>query len=107
MIVLGVFLTLSAAVVFWAIKSFKSSAVRSYQSNELGIADPISNDLKSLAKKLALLEDERELTTKSKTVENIQQSIEIKKKFICIGRELMNLEREGSNPTETSYEQKT
>jgi hypothetical protein len=56
--VLAVFLVLACAALFWVIKNYKSSVIRSYQLNELDISDPIASELKSLALKLAAIQDE-------------------------------------------------
>lgn len=66
--------------------------VRSYQYNELGIGDPVGSELKSLALKLAAIQDSADYNDGMKP-EHLSQSIRIKKEIIRLGREIKNNER--------------
>lgn len=78
--------------LFWAIKRYKSDSIRSYQQNELGIDDPIGDELKSLALKLAAVQDEADYDN-GMTKHHVERTVKIKKEIIRLGRELKNNER--------------
>ena len=103
--VLAVFLVLACAALFWVIKNYKSSVIRSYQLNELDISDPIASELKSLALKLAAIQDEAD-DCDGMTKKHVEHTVKIKKDIIRLGRELKNNERH-YRVSLSSCEQKT
>ena len=80
--VLGVFLALGFAIAFWAFNKYKTSFVRAYQRNELGISDPIGQDLKALAMKMAQLENEIDDSADSKTAAHVKSHIKMKQELV-------------------------
>lgn len=96
---------LAFTALFWAIKRYKSDSIRSYQRNELGIDDPIGDELKSLALKLAAIQDEADYSGGAKKA-HVEKTVKIKREIIRLGRELKNNERHDSVSL-SSCEQKT
>lgn len=98
---------LAIVILYWAIKRYKNDYVRSYQKNELGIHDPIGDDLRQLAKQLAWIEDESDKIDGDKSISHVQQTVKIKKQLVKLGREIMREEKVKITFSESSYEQKT
>ena len=90
--VLVVFLVLAFMALFWVIKHYKSTLVRSYQVNELDINDPIGSELKIIAMKLAAIQDASD-EVDGPTLEHVKQSVALRKELVRLGRELKNNER--------------
>lgn len=105
-IVLGVFLALAIVILYWVIKRYKNDCVRSYQKNELGIQDPVGDDLRHLAKQLARIEDESDESDGKKSTSHVQQTIKIRKELVRLGREIMRDEKVKITFSDSSYEQK-
>ena len=103
--VLAVFLVLAFIALFWVIKHYKNSAVRSYQVNELGITDPIGSELKQLAKQLAAIQEEADLNG-GFTKAHVDQNVKIKREFIRLGQEL-RLSAKDESVSSSSYAQRT
>ena len=103
--VLAVFLVLAFTALFWVIKHYKNSAVRSYQENELGITDPIGGELKQLAKQLAVIQEEADLNG-GFTKAHVDQNVKIKREFIRLGQEL-RLSTKDESASSSSYVQRT
>ncbi|MEH6554511.1 hypothetical protein [Pseudoalteromonas tetraodonis] len=103
--VLAAFLALAFIALFWVIKHYKKSLVRSYQHNELDIADPISFELKKLAIELSQLQEETDLNG-GPTKEHINKTVKLKREFTRLGQELRLSEKDGS-ANSSSFAQRT
>ncbi len=84
--VLVVCLALGCIALSWVIKKFKSPIVRAYQTDELGLADPIGGELKELAVRYSKIQDAIDIN--GQKPEHMEELLYLKKQMVRIGREL-------------------
>jgi len=104
--VLAAFLVLAFIALFWVIKHYKTSVVRSYQQDELGIKDPIGCELKKLAKELAKIQEDAD-SNGGFNKAHVDQNVKIKREIIRLGQELRNNCAQNEEFTPSSCEQRT
>ena len=103
-VILAAFLVLAFTALLWAVKQYRKTLVRSYQRNELDIADPIAFELKKLAIELSNIQENADIAGEY-TKAHVAKNVKIKREFIRLGQELKLNSKDDSAKT-SSFEQK-